>query len=379
MKILVVEIAALPLGYLGCYGNDWVATPNLDRLAAEGVVFDQHLADWPQAPGPLTWSQPSARSCWTGRYHFPGSGGTLPLALPWLPQTLASHAVPHQLLACLNLPNLSHEVLAAVTDLKRQPDWLLWVAGPSLAPPWQPAPDILEAYFPPDELQPWLGPPAGPLDMERDLERVQDTYAAMATTLDRQLGQLIGGLGDEGMLTEMCLVFTASCGLGLGEHGLLGGGGSWLHEELLHLPLLLRLPGAAQAGRRLSALTQPVDLPATLLDLLGLPLPSMHGHSLLPLAQGGQEIVREYAVAGLHCDAGLAWALRTPNWALLLPAANLPGRLFVKPDDRWEVNDVRQHHLELAEHMEKTLLAFIAATDQPGPLPQPPLGMPEPA
>jgi hypothetical protein len=48
MKILVIEVAGLHLGYLGCYGNDWVATPNLDRIAVDGIVFDWHIADQPE-------------------------------------------------------------------------------------------------------------------------------------------------------------------------------------------------------------------------------------------------------------------------------------------------------------------------------------------
>ena len=67
MKALVIVANGLHLGYLGCYGNDWVATPNLDRLAAEGIVFDQHLADWPT---PLAL-HPEQRSAGTGRYHRP--------------------------------------------------------------------------------------------------------------------------------------------------------------------------------------------------------------------------------------------------------------------------------------------------------------------
>src|SRR5947208_1401414 len=64
MRVLVLVIDRLPLGYVGCYGSDWVETPALDRLAAEGVVFDQHHADRPDAAG--------ARRAWrTGRYHFP--------------------------------------------------------------------------------------------------------------------------------------------------------------------------------------------------------------------------------------------------------------------------------------------------------------------
>ena len=45
MKILVLEAFGLHLGYLGCYGNDWLATPAFDQLAAEAFVFDQHFAD----------------------------------------------------------------------------------------------------------------------------------------------------------------------------------------------------------------------------------------------------------------------------------------------------------------------------------------------
>ena len=55
------------------------------------------------------------------------------------------------------------------------------------------------------------------------------------------------------------------------------------------------------------------------------------------------------------------WAVRTPEWAPLLPTAvhpddgPRPAMLFEKPDDRWEANDLRQRHLELAEQLEATL------------------------
>ena len=66
MKVLVLHVNGLHLDYLGCYGNDWVQTPNLDRLAAEGVVFDQHIADCPRL---------SSRSSITGQYCFPRADG----------------------------------------------------------------------------------------------------------------------------------------------------------------------------------------------------------------------------------------------------------------------------------------------------------------
>src|SRR5437588_5891554 len=63
MRILVLDVPALHLAYLGCYGNDWIATPNIDRLASESVVFDRHFFDVHQ-PSP---------SEWTGHHLLPGA------------------------------------------------------------------------------------------------------------------------------------------------------------------------------------------------------------------------------------------------------------------------------------------------------------------
>src|SRR5262249_17712808 len=64
MNVIVVVCNSLHLGFLGPYGNGWIETPNPDRLASEGVVFDQLF------PENLT-TLPTRRSGWTGRYGFP--------------------------------------------------------------------------------------------------------------------------------------------------------------------------------------------------------------------------------------------------------------------------------------------------------------------
>src|SRR6266702_2793801 len=51
MKVLVITAAGLRPDYLGCYGCDWVDTPNIDQLAAAGVVFDNHHAVYPDSAG----------------------------------------------------------------------------------------------------------------------------------------------------------------------------------------------------------------------------------------------------------------------------------------------------------------------------------------
>ncbi|MCI0457755.1 MAG: sulfatase-like hydrolase/transferase [Gemmataceae bacterium] len=394
MRILLLNAEALNLAYLGCYGNEWVATPALDRLAAEGVVFDQHYADCPGTRHPA----------WTGRYRFPGAPPSE--AVPELPELLAAHDVPFVHVNSANtdspteaetpLERVLEGVLEAVAATEAAENTLIWADLPGQLPPWVVPQPLLDHYFgderdnqpePADEeealepLTPLLDPSVGPIDVEDItlLERLHHTYAAVMTYLDSGVGLLVEELGRRGLLDTTAVVFTAGRGLALGEHGLVGDSRPWLHDELIHLPLLVRLPDGTEAGLHVSGLTQPVDLLPTLLELLGLPVPGCHGHSLLPLIRGESEQVRAYACSGLEWDGRREWVLRTPAWGLVVPE---PGpedepprgpQLYVKPEDRWEVNNVVQHHLELAEELEKVLRGFVEATRAPGPLQAPAL------
>jgi arylsulfatase A-like enzyme len=395
MRALILELSHAHLGYFGCYGNDWIATPSLDGLAAEGVVFDQHIA------GCLAVSH----SIWTGCYHFPLTG---PSPLPQVGEgpdlmTLCrSHGVPFYHVNGRrkgksqpeNLgTSLKQTVAAALKVLTRigsLDSWLTWVDLPSLQPPWR-LPDkhlarYLSAVAENQEegeapLVAMADPPPG-CQVRDDFclwEQVQLTYAGVVSYMDAVLGSFLQELAACGLGEELLLVVTAEEGLALGEHGVIGDNPPWLHDELVHLPLILRFPGCAEAGRRVSALTQPVDLLPTILEAFGLPIPKCHGSSLLPLARGEVAQVRSYACSGAGQGGAIEWALRTNEWAFLLPVALPPQletrrpQLYVKPDDRWEVNDVSQHHQELAGHLELVLKGFVAATCRPGPLEPPAL------
>jgi hypothetical protein len=117
------------------------------------------------------------------------------------------------------------------------------------------------------------------------------------------------------------------------------------------------MPGAQYAGQRVGVLTQPMDLAPTLRELFGLSyLPGddpWTGRSLVPLLRGREQPVRDRVVSGLRQEGTTLWGLRTPDWYLTLDdTPDGQRRLYVKPDDRWEVNDVRPRNLELAEEME---------------------------
>ena len=78
MRVIAFALNGCPAGWLGAYGNDWVGTPHLDRLASEAVTFDRHISDCPEPT--------AARRAWLGREGNPSP--TPPLRREGLP-TLA--------------------------------------------------------------------------------------------------------------------------------------------------------------------------------------------------------------------------------------------------------------------------------------------------
>jgi arylsulfatase A-like enzyme len=212
--------------------------------------------------------------------------------------------------------------------------------------------------------------------------RFQGMYAAAVAHFDTTLDTLFKELEGRGLLEEVLLILTSDHGLSLGEHGVIGLPQRLhmphLREELVHLPLMMRLPKGDQAGRRVPALTQPVDLAPTLLDAFGLPPAEMHGHSLLQLARGTAAKVRDYActTSWTHLAVHVECALRSPEWTFVVRVnrdASRTGKLYVRPDDRWELNDVAQHHPERVDQLGAVLFGFLEAARQPGPLRPPEL------
>jgi hypothetical protein len=415
MKVLVLVARGLQAAYLGCYGNQWIATPALDGLAAQSVVLDQHYADCPNDDAvPRVWRR--------GRFCYPSGAGTddnPPFQSPDMVTLLSANNIPAVLLSAgpRAMPGDFElgwtEVVRGTSSTKDDPDslwkaaqaaiarvrghshWLLWIDSLTLLPPWEIPRGFRDLYFDAgngdlqdaevgeetDEagnaLVAWRGPLPERIESSDDVlfERLRRSYAGAVSLLDEMIGRLLGYLEKRKLFEEALIIFTADRGIPLGEHGDAGEFACELHEELIHLPMIVRLHGRAEAGRRIAALTQPVDLLPTILDAFDLPIPPIHGSSLLPLCRGESARIRSYACSGMRVRDSNAWSLRTPRWVLLLspekPGVVKTSRLYGKPDDRWEVNDLFQHHQDLAQHLEDTLRAFVDAARRPGPLEPP--------
>jgi hypothetical protein len=113
---------------------------------------------------------------------------------------------------------------------------------------------------------------------------VFERYVRELELCDASLGRLVSALSERGLLPRTVLVLSADHGEALGEHGIPHHGTS-VYEELVHVPLLIRVPGVRP--RRVDVPVTTLDITPTLLDLLGLPRPGQYmGQSLVGFLRG---------------------------------------------------------------------------------------------
>ncbi len=103
---------------------------------------------------------------------------------------------------------------------------------------------------------------------KRDIQLARDGYDNCIAFLDEQLGRLLGELRGQGLLDNTVVIITSDHGEAFGDHGHFGHGSS-LHLDATRVPLVILAPGAP-AGRVVESPVSLRDLPATVVDQLGL-------------------------------------------------------------------------------------------------------------
>lgn len=111
-------------------------------------------------------------------------------------------------------------------------------------------------------------------------------YLGLATEVDHHIGRVVKYLKESGQYESTLLIVTADHGELLGDHH--AWGKMSVFDAAYRIPLIVRLPeNAAQAGARIDAPTESIDIVPTILDWIGQAIPnSVDGRSLLPLLRG---------------------------------------------------------------------------------------------
>lgn len=163
----------------------------------------------------------------------------------------------------------------------------------------QQAQQVIDPHAPPpDEVGESGGADHSKPPAAMDMRKMRAAYHAMILQIDDMVGRLLDQLEAAGQREDTLVIFTSDHGEMLGDHGLLYKGCRF-YEGLVHVPLVISMPGTVREGLVSDALTELIDLPETILDFAGLPEDAqMQGQSLYPLLTGtGPAPKRDFVIS----------------------------------------------------------------------------------
>ncbi len=274
------------------------------------------------------------------------------------------------------------QALRALGDMKNGPFSLTCSIGPPHPPflnvepywgmyPWADLP--LCPNFSHDQRWSPYRKRAATMSFYHDAERVkrfQAIYYGMVKEVDDQIGRVLRRLDELGLAGSTLVVFTADHGEMMGSHGLVSK--MVFHEEAVHVPLLMRLPGAIKAGTVVRDPVSGLDLFATILDYLNVPAPARDGDSLRPLIAGRPGM--DYRVAEWGVRNQPSFMVRTRDWKLMMadtPQSTAFDALYDLKNDPYELRNLlgdatdRAQSAGRAEEMKERLLGWLGRVHSP--------------
>jgi arylsulfatase A-like enzyme len=348
-NIILLTIDTLRADRLGCYGYPQDITPNLDRLAASGVRFEQAISggSWTQAAFPVILTSTYASM-------YGGCMGPLSLERPSPVEMLAQHG--YTTAAFANSPLLSRvygyqrgfdhfmELAPDETDpslrhikggqsLLRNP--LVHYVSNLVGKRLRPARLYVSAAKVNQDLFDWMDKVHGPFfvwahymdvhwpyHLEEDLTSPQEIaqawrdishlhrvnwegesiapaqknhymtlYDRAVQYTDEQIGRLLDHLENSGHAENTIIIIVSDHGEEFLEREHWGHVETNLHDEIIKIPLIIRVPGQNE-GQVIQRQVRTLDIMPTILSLCNCPLPAgMEGNSLEPL---WDENVAEY-------------------------------------------------------------------------------------
>lgn len=374
-NVLFIVLDSLRADHLTPYGAEDISTPYLAELAAKGVVFGQTRAN-------ATWTRPSVVTMFSSQY--PWRHGVIeprsifPDALPYLPELLSEAgyktegASANDMVSALfgmsrgfnNLYSLRKSpAYRGARDPHKRANFVWTHLLDELTS--QPAPFFaylhqLDPHSPYKPAKKYRRRFTQDLDgnaLDASVENIQHLRLEAATLTDGQvdylgrlykgevafmddyIGELMRQLEARDLLSNTLIVFTSDHGEEFFEHQSVGHGHT-VYEELLDVPLIMRLDGVLPAGTVVTEPVDLIDLAPTLLDLLGLDTPpGMQGSSLLPYVLDTSK--KREQVSFASSGAPVAYAIRYGDWKLIHNTQATVPTTPDAPDKRYELFDLR--------------------------------------
>lgn len=417
MNLLIFGIDSLRADHMSCYGYHRLTTPHADRLAAEGVLFENAYSAYiPTTPAYTTMF--TGMDVMTHQMVALSPKGPIDEKIKLLPELLRevgyvsfrvgfggeffrgfdrNISYDEGWYAWEDRParkaeNLNSVAIPALEELvaSGQP-WMLFMRHMDPHAPYLPPPPFDQLFYSKDPTQPgldmspirdfpnfrdfhlsWMPPDC------QDAEHPIAMYDGALAYMDACIQRILQRLDELGQRETTLVVYTADHGETLYDHGCYFDHHG-LYEPTLHVPLILRFPDGRGAGRRIRGFVLHQDLAPSLLELIGqgklARREKMNGKSWVPLLKG-ERATNHHEFYLTECTWMRKRGWRTAEWKLIDALEpdfhnKPPVELYNLVEDPEENNNLAEKEPQVVQWLKDRMLRWVDKRLQQTGLPDP--------
>lgn len=393
VSIILISLDALRKDHLGCYGYSRNTSPNIDRIAAGGILFQNAIiqSSWtlPSHASLLTSKYPSFHGAITSYEMLSSENITLAEILREKGYTTICFTEHGWLSPNFGFDQGFDTYNIMVSNIKNRVDTILRWLGRNrnrkffiffhtyaIHNYFHNKEEFIKPYA--AELQKRLDKDINIDDLRREKDKrvyqplyknyLKGIYDGAIKYTDEYLGELFdtfeASLGSKGYL----LILTSDHGEEFGEHGHFRHGGT-LYDEMINVPLIIKMPHNGYGPKIINEQIQIIDIPPTIVDIIKEPIPEyFQGTPLLPVIKGGSRGEREQiAFSELNTQNIHIVSLRTNEYKYIYNISSprkIPSReeLYDLTKDRGETLNLKDLHPEKLRSLRELTKRFLLSS-----------------
>ena len=423
-NVVIIYIDDMGIGDIGCYGGKFAPTPNIDRLAQDGLLFNQYYSSAPV-------SSPSRCGLTTGLFSLEVGINTflndkaankrceqrnfLDDKLPSMARAFqnAGYSTGHIGKWHMgggrdvhNAPSIKNYGFDEYISTYESPDpepaitatkWI-WSDKDSVKR-WRRTEYFVdksiefvkkhkgEPFFlnlwPDDMHTPWVPEFK---QKERKSWETQEAFAPVLAEMDKQLGRFIKALDDMGLAENTIIIFTSDNGPAPSfksvRSAYLRGTKNSLYEGGIRMPFIVRYPKKIKAGQvNNESVLCAVDLYPTLCSIAGIKTEKGYkgdGQNYSKVLLGKSEAKRKtdlmwdfgrnkhFGFPGNPYDRSPHLAIRSGKWKLLVNGDGSDAQLYDMEKDKFEKNNIANEHPDLVAKLSKKVCKWYEENKDKG-------------
>ncbi|MDR2344598.1 MAG: hypothetical protein LBE18_00885 [Planctomycetaceae bacterium] len=344
-NLICISIDGLHNGMIGTYGNNWIQTPAFDFLAFQSAVFDRYYAASINLVDnfKLLW-----KNSWLEQ--FSNSGGDTILVTD--DSDIFNHAdasfsrkymietSENRIADSADATNF-FRIFATIIDLaleqvtnRFERRFCIWAHIRGFRGIWDFPLEYRELHRDEEDPLPYSGfvPPIFDNFDPDELQSVMESYSGGISLLDDSLAGLLESIDSGEIGKQTAITIFGVRGFSLGEHRKIGANYE-LFSENVQLPLIIKLPDKTGAAVRISELVNPDNIAEFFIDITK----NQCGDESKIVQLIHENKIEKNQLLKINGHNNEI-ALVTPSWFVYRKGDQM--NVYVKPDDRWEVNDI---------------------------------------